>query len=183
MKTCLQLNSSRILFWAGEVDPVTFQLRSEVKGILTVYDLILKAEADQLFLDEELSVNNVKVISILDKKLAVGGGDSRNEAINTSYKLALGSTECKEGDITDSVLKEFIKTWEFYDFQPGRTRRLPEGLEQDELSEHLKPGDVDSAFSAISKKSSGSTQYHVSFNFVEHTSVLVQGRSRAFQQR
>ena len=140
-------------FWAGEVGPVTFQVRSEVKGILTVYDLILKAETDQLLLGEELSVNNVKVISIPDKKFAVVGGDSKNEAINTSDKLALGSTEaCEEGDITGSVLKEFIKTWEFYDFQPGRMRRLPEGLEQDELPEDQKFSDVDSVISTVSEK-------------------------------
>ena len=140
-------------FWAGEVGPITFQLRSEVKGILTVYDLILKAEADQLLLGEELSVNNVKVISIPNKKLTVVGGTSKNGAINASYKLALGSTEaCEESDITGIVLKEFIKTWEFYDFQPGRRRGLPDGLEQDELSEHPKRSDVDSVISTVSEK-------------------------------
>ena len=140
-------------FWAGEANHITFQLQSEMEDVLTIYDLVLKAEADQLLLGEKLWVNGVQIISIPDRKITVVDEDRKNEAINTSYKLALGFTDaCKESNVVGSILKEFIQTWEFYDFQPGRMRRLPEGLEQDELPEHLKPDDVDSAFSAISKK-------------------------------
>ena len=140
-------------FWAGEANHITFQLQSEMEDVLTIYDLVLKAEADQLLLGEKLWVNGVQIISIPDRKITVVDEDRKNEAINTSYKLALEFTDaCKESNVVGSILKEFIQTWEFYDFQPGRMRRLPEGLEQDELPEHLKPDDVDSAFSAISKK-------------------------------
>ena len=140
-------------FWAGEASHITFQLQSEIEHVLTVYDLVLKDEANQFLLGEELWVNGVKIVSIPDKKITGVGGDRKNEAINTSYKLALGFADvCKESNVVGNILKEFIKTWEFYDFQPGRRRRLPEGLEQDEFPEHQKLNDIDSVISTVSQK-------------------------------
>ncbi len=142
--------------WAGEASQITFQLQSEMEDALTVYDLILKTEADQLLLGEELSVNDVKVISIPNKKLAVVDGDGKNQATNTSYKLALRFMDAREeSNIIGSVLKKFIKAWEFYDFQPGRMRSLPEGLEQDELRKSAELGDIVSVFSEMSEVVSG----------------------------
>lgn len=132
--------------WAGETNHITFQLQFKAEDVLTVYDLVLKPEVDKLLFSEELSVNDVKIISIPNGKFKGTGEDDKNEATNASYKLTLGSTEvCEENTIIGGILKEFIGAWELYDFQPGRMRSLPEGLEQDKLLEPLKSADEESA--------------------------------------
>ena len=50
--------------WAGKAGHITFQLQAEVEETPAIYDLALKAEADNPSVDEELSVNTVEVISI-----------------------------------------------------------------------------------------------------------------------
>ena len=108
--------------WAGEASHITFQLQAEVEETQAVYDLALKAEADNLIVDEELLVKGRKVISIQSGQGVVQDEDGKNETRYRSNKLALKSA----GDYGDkpitSALTEFLRGWEFYDFRPELMR-------------------------------------------------------------
>ena len=115
-------------FWAGEASHIAFQSDVKVGEIPTVYQLELKADADNPSADEELLVRNVKVISIQNGQGVVRDENGENETRYRSNKLALKSA----GDYGDkpitSALTEFLRGWEFYDFRPdvmrGQTSRF-----------------------------------------------------------
>ncbi len=117
------------LFWAGKASHITFELKAKVEETSAVYKLDLKEGHRNLLVDEELQVKDVNVISIQNGQGKVQDEDSKNETTYNSNKLALRSA----GDYGDkpvtSVLTEFIKGWNFYDFQPVRIRELLAGLE------------------------------------------------------
>ena len=104
--------------WAGKANHITFQLQTEVKGTPAIYKLEFEANVNNPFVAEELSVEDVKVISVENGKGEVQDENGRNKTTYTSNKLALKSA----GDYGDkpitSTLTEFIKSWEIYDFQP-----------------------------------------------------------------
>ena len=112
----------RDFLWAGEGSYIAFQLHAKVGGIPTVYQLELKAEADDPAADEGLLVRDVKVISIQSGQGMVQDEDGKNETRYKSNKLALKSA----GDYGDkpitSALTEFLRGWEFYDFRPELMR-------------------------------------------------------------
>ena len=108
--------------WAGDASQITFQLRAEVKEIQAVYGLDLKAETDNLFVTEELSVDGVQVISIQSGEGVVTDEDGKNETKYKSNKLALKSAGDYGNKPITSSLTAFIKGWEFYDFQPEYIR-------------------------------------------------------------
>ena len=120
--------------WAGEGSHIAFQLHAKVGETPTVYQLELKSEADNPSADEGLLVKDVKVISIQSGQGVVQDEDGKNETRYRSNKLALKSA----GDYGDkpitSALTEFIKGWEFYDFQPdlirGHLSRFPFFVEE-----------------------------------------------------
>ena len=147
--------SVRDSFWAGEASHIIFQLWAEVEETPTFYKLGLKAEVDNRFFAEELSVNSVQVISIKSGQGVVQDEDDKNETKYKSNKLALGSAGNYGNKPITSALTEFIKGWEFYDFQPGHMRRdLPrlEALllgEPKELNESPKLNDDGSTLSAL----------------------------------
>ena len=118
--------------WAGEANHVTFQLKAEVEETPTLYNLALKVETDNLFVDEELLVKRRKVISIHNGKGTVQDEDGKNKTSYKSNKLALKSAGDYGNKPITNALTEFIKSWEFYDFQPGRMRR---GLSRSRLDE------------------------------------------------
>ena len=110
--------------WAGadEGRHIVFQLQAEVGETRTVYELQLKEDAGSTSVDEELTVKDVKVISIQNGEGVVQDEDSKNETKYRSSKLALKSA----GDYGDkpmtNALTEFIKAWEFYNFRPESIR-------------------------------------------------------------
>lgn len=110
--------------WAGaeEGSQIAFQLQANVGETQTIYDLRLKMDAGNPSVDEELTVKNVKVISIKNGEGIVQDEDNKNETKYRSRKLALQSA----GDYGDkpmtNALTEFIKAWEFYNFRPESIR-------------------------------------------------------------
>ena len=134
-ETPLPAKFIRERFWSGTSNHITIQLQTEVERSRISYDLVLKTDADNLLFDEELSVNDLKIISILDQKYEVLIEDDKNEATNTSKKITLKpfGTHRANSPVNSRVLTEFIKAWEFYDFQPGHMRDRPPGLDPEEL--------------------------------------------------
>lgn len=142
---------------AGEANQITLQLQAKVEEIPTLYELNLKAEANNPFVAEELLINSVKVISIQSGQGTVRDEDSENETQYRSNKLALRSAGDYGNKPTTSALTEFIRGWEFYDFQPNLIRRysevlpfvLVEQLLSGELRESPKLDDDGSTLSAL----------------------------------
>ena len=112
----------RDCFWAGEATSIAFQLQANVQGIQTEYNLMLKAESDNLVFDEEALVNNVKIISIQNGEGTVQDEDLKNRTNYRSNKLALKSAGAYGHKPITSALTDFIKGWEFYDFRPELIR-------------------------------------------------------------
>ena len=109
-------------FWAGEVHPITFQLHAKVEQTSTLYELQLRAETDDVFFDEELLVNDIQIISIQNGEGKVQDENCENLTNYKSDKLALRSAGDYGHKPLTSTLTEFVKGWEFYDFQPELIR-------------------------------------------------------------
>lgn len=133
-----QVDSIRDAFWAGEASYINFILKVKVAKTLTLYELDLKAKVDNCFFAEELLVNGVHVVSIHNGQGTVWDEDSENETTYRSNKLALGSAGNYGNKPITSTLTEFIKGWEFYDFQPSHMRRDHSRLEALLLGESTK---------------------------------------------
>lgn len=114
--------------WGNTARQVTFRLQAEVKKRPALYELELKASPDNIYFDEKLSVNDVKVISIQHREGKVWDEDGTNETKYKSDKLALKSAGDYGNKPTTSIFKEFIKDWEFYDFEPDQIRGPLAGL-------------------------------------------------------
>ena len=108
--------------WAGGGSHITFQLQAQARETRCVYDLALKAHAENPLVDEKLLVNDVKTIAIEQGEGAVWDEDGKNRTRYKSNQLALRSA----GDYGDKpatgALTEFIKGWKFYDIQPDFIR-------------------------------------------------------------
>ena len=104
--------------WAGKVNHITFQLQTKVKEVPAIYELEFKADVNNPFVAEELSVKGVKVISIEDGKGEVQDENRKNKTTYTSNKLALKSAGDYGNKPITNVVTKFIEGWEFYDFQP-----------------------------------------------------------------
>ena len=107
--------------WAGKANNITFQLQAKVEKISTEYKLELAAKPGNPFVIEELVLKGekeVNAISIKNGKGTVQDEDGTNTTNYKSDKLALKSAgDYGEKPVT-RALTEFIKGWEFYDFQP-----------------------------------------------------------------
>ncbi len=113
--------------WAGKANNIVFQLQSKVAGNLTEYTLELAANSDNPFVAEELALKDVKetgvnAISIKNGKGTVQDEDGTNKTKYKSNKLALKSAGDYGNKPVTRALTEFIKNWEFYDFQPRHMR-------------------------------------------------------------
>ena len=145
--------------WAGVVNRITFRLHAEVEEISIVYDLALKAANDKLSVNEELLVNTVQVISTEDEEGIAQDENGDNKTTYRSNKLALKSAGDYGNKPITNVLTEFIKGWDFYDFQPdlirGHVRGFPFVVERytpgksKELSESPQLDDYGSTLSAL----------------------------------
>lgn len=141
------------LLWAGEASRITFQSRSTVDETPTVYELELRAEADNRFGAENLYVNGVAVISIQSGEGVVRDEDGKNATTYKSNKLALKSAGDYGHKPVTSSLTEFIKGWEFYDFEPrfmrGRVTRFNQII-LDEARESRESPQLDDEGSILS---------------------------------
>ena len=109
--------------WAGGANHINFQLHTQVGEIPTVYNLGLKAEADNPFAAEELLVDDVKVISIQSGEGMVQDENGKNATRYRSDKLALRSAGNYGDKPVTNALMEFMKGWEVYDFRPDLIRQ------------------------------------------------------------
>ncbi len=111
--------------WAGKVNNITFELQAEVESTLAEYKLEISSKSESPFVAEELLLQrqkNVQVISIENGQGVVQDEDGSNDTIYKSNKLALKSAGDYGSKPITRTLTEFIKRWEFYDFQPGIMR-------------------------------------------------------------
>ena len=108
--------------WAGEASQISLQLKAKVEEIPTLYELNLKADANNPFIAEELLVNDINVIAIQDGQGKVKDEDGENETPYKSNKLALKSAGDYGDKPTTRALTEFIRKWKFYDFRPDLIR-------------------------------------------------------------
>ena len=115
-------NFLRDRLWAGGADYITCELHAKVKEKPAQYKLEFKTKGENLSVDEELLVNDVKVISIQDGKGEVKDEKDGNITTYESNKLALRSAGDYGHKPITSALTEFIQGWEFYDFEPNYMR-------------------------------------------------------------
>ena len=111
--------------WAGKINNITFELKAEVESTLAEYKLEISPKSVAPFVAEELLLQgkkNVQVISIENGQGVVQDEDGSNETKYKSNKLALKSAGDYGNKPITRTLTEFIKGWEFYDFQPGIMR-------------------------------------------------------------
>ena len=108
--------------WTSEAQKISFHLQTKVKENQTLYHLELKANPNFSFLDEQLLVNELNVISIQGGQGIVQDEQGENETTYNSNKLALGSAGNYGNKPITRALTEFIKEWEFYDFMPNFIR-------------------------------------------------------------
>ena len=111
--------------WAGGADYITCELHATVKKKLAQYTLMFKANGENLSIDEALSVNSVKVISIQNGEGQVQDENGNNTTKYTSDKLALRSAGDYGHKPITNVLTKFIQGWEFYNFEPDHIRTNP----------------------------------------------------------
>ena len=111
--------------WAGKDNNITFELRSRVETILAEYKLDISSKLEHPFAAEELVLEdqkNIHVISIKNGEGLVWDEDGSNKTNYKSNKLALKSAGDYGNKPITRTLTEFIKGWEFYDFQPDVMR-------------------------------------------------------------
>ena len=113
----------------------TFQFTSKVKQTPVVYDLALESMVNDASVDEESSlsgrdylpmqiveegllVNDVEVISTLDGQFMLRDENGKNKTRYKSDALALKAAGDYGFKPITSALAEFIKRWEFHNFEP-----------------------------------------------------------------
>ena len=104
--------------WAGGADHIICQLHTEVEKKPAMYKLEFKTATGNLSVNEELSVDSVKAISIWNGEGQVQDEDGTNPTKYKSNKLALRSAGDYGNKPVTSALAKFIQGWEFYDFRP-----------------------------------------------------------------
>jgi len=113
------------LLWAGVADTISFHLQAKLGKKSIVYKLGLQSKKVKSQVSfEELLIDQVKVISIEKGKGEVRDENDKNPvSYRSAAKLALKSA----GDYGDKpitiALTEFIRGWEFYDFDPDVMRK------------------------------------------------------------
>ncbi|MCE2399752.1 AAA family ATPase [Candidatus Poribacteria bacterium] len=111
--------------WAGKENNVFFQLHTKVETTSAEYRLEISSKSDNPIVAEELLVKdqkNVQAIFIENGEGTVQDEDGSNKTNYKSNKLALKSAGDYGNKPITRTLTEFIKGWEFYDFQPGYRR-------------------------------------------------------------
>ena len=104
--------------WAGEGQKYSFDIDAKVAESQTLYHLEVKPKPDFPFHAEQLTVNDVNVISIQDGHGVVHDENGENELKYNSNELALRSAGNYGNKPITRALAEFIKKWQIYDFIP-----------------------------------------------------------------
>jgi predicted ATPase len=104
--------------WAGEGQKYSFHIDAKVAESQTLYHLEVKPKPDFSFRAEQLTVNDVNVISIQDGHGVVHDENGENELKYNSNELALRSAGNYGNKPVTRTLAEFIKKWQIYDFIP-----------------------------------------------------------------
>ena len=104
--------------WAGEGQKYSFHIDAKVAESQTLYHLEVKPKPDFPFHAEQLTVNDVNVISIKDGQGVVRDENGEDDTKYNSNKLALGSAGNYGNKPITRTLAEFIKKWQIYDFIP-----------------------------------------------------------------
>jgi energy-coupling factor transporter ATP-binding protein EcfA2 len=134
------------LLWAGEPNPIAFQLYVKVKETPTVYKLGLKADGDNLLVSETLLVKDRKVISIQNGQGTVWDEDGENETKYKSNKLALKAAGNNGNKPVPSALTEFIENWAICDFRPDCIENLrPRAFVTEEIISGISEASRDSS--------------------------------------
>lgn len=112
----------RNVLWAGSAKNISFQLQIKSNDIPVYYRLVLEtaSEDEKQIGIEELIVDKVKVISVKNGRGKVRDEDDKNP---TPYrpskpKLALKTASDYGNKPVTTALAGFIRSWEFYDFEP-----------------------------------------------------------------
>ena len=105
-------------FWAGEAGNIILRSFATIGDTPATYELALRADAENTVDAEHLLIDNVEVISIRSGEGIVRDEDGKNETTYKSRKLALTSAGDYGNKPATGALTEFIRGWEFYDFQP-----------------------------------------------------------------
>jgi len=134
--------------WSGEAEHITYQLQTLLGKFCAEYQLVLSTEIYDPIFTEELSVQDINILSIRSGKGQICDEDGTNHISYKSNKLALQSAGSYGNKPITSKLTAFIKNWDFLDFEPEGGLRYLIGLEQKEYNEFLK---FDDELSALSK--------------------------------
>ncbi len=105
--------------WARKTNNIAFELQAKVESALAAYKLELSDNSDNPFVVEELlltGVTDVQAISIENGEGYVKDEDGNIETNYKSNKLALKSAGDYGNKPITRSLTEFIKNWEFYNF-------------------------------------------------------------------
>ena len=108
--------------WAGEAGHIAFEAYAKIEETPAAYELVLKADAEDPFDSEHLLINDEEIISIKGGEGVVRDEDGKNKTTYKSKTLALKSAGDYGNKPVTGALTDFIKEWEFYDFQPRRMR-------------------------------------------------------------
>ena len=106
--------------WAGQPNHVTFQLDANIEDNPVLYDLKLRSEIERRFFSEKLFVNSVKIISVQEGQGEVNDESGKNQTMYTCLpdKITLGYAIKYGNNSLTSAFTEYIKEWNFYNFQP-----------------------------------------------------------------
>ena len=102
--------------WAGKAQKISFDLHTKVNENQTLYNLELTAKPNSPYHAEQLSVNSINVISIQNGQGFVWNENGKGETPYSSNELALRSAGNYGDKPRTRALTEFIKAWQFYDF-------------------------------------------------------------------
>ena len=108
--------------WVGEAQKTVFHLQAKVAKDQALYHLEVQAKHGFPPHAEQLSINNVDVISIQNGRGDVWDEDGKNKTIYNSYGLALESTGNYGNKPVTHAFAEFIKEWQLYNFSTNFIR-------------------------------------------------------------
>ena len=126
--------------WVGEAQKTVFHLQAKVAEDQVLYHLEVQAKQGFPPHAEQLSVNNVEVISIQNGSGSVRDENGENDTTYNSDELALESAGNYGNKPVTHAFAEFIKEWQFYDFSTDSIRAsLPDFWPpEEEIEKHPK---------------------------------------------
>ena len=108
--------------WAAEAQKTVFHLQAKVAEDQVLYHLEVQAKQGFPPHAEQLSVNNVEVISIQNGSGSVRDENGENDTPYNSFGLAFESAGNYGNKPVTHAFAEFIKKWQFYNFSTNFIR-------------------------------------------------------------